>query len=70
MGQVMTDNRIDDLKTIKKKTGLSNEKIAREIGVTVTTIHRWFNLGAEPKSEAVLDSIDRFLGKNRNILNR
>lgn len=63
-------NRIDDIKLVKKKTGLSNEKIAREIGVTIGTIHRWFNAGVEPKSDAVLANIDRFLGKNRQFLNR
>ena len=69
MEMTQTD-RVDDIKAIKKKTGLSNEKIAREIGVTTNTIHRWLNTGARPTSDAMIANIDRFLGKNRQFLNK
>ena len=68
--QTVASDRIDDIKTIKKNSRLSNEKIAREIGVTTNTIHRWINMGARPNSEAMIANIDRFIGKNRQFLNK
>jgi DNA-binding transcriptional regulator YiaG len=56
-------DRIASIRQIKKNTGLSNEKIARGIGVTMNTVHRWLNVGDEPKSDAVKSNIDRFIGQ-------
>jgi transcriptional regulator with XRE-family HTH domain len=54
---------IDRLKEIKKKTGLSQEAIAREIGVSLPTVTRWFKGKFEPNVH-VRPKVEDFVQKH------
>jgi transcriptional regulator with XRE-family HTH domain len=46
------ESKMDDLrekvKTLRKKKGWAQEDLAREIGVSLSTIQRWENRGGNP----------------------
>lgn len=54
---------IKKLVEIKKRTGLSYEKMAYQIGVSFQTLLRWVNKGDKP-SDLALASIKRFIEEN------
>ena len=62
------EDKIQKLIKIKKATGWSQEKLAREMGVSIQTSHNWLNYKTTPKSENQIASIDRFIGKNAEYL--
>lgn len=40
---------IEKLKQLQKQQGWSQERLAREIGVTLNTVNRWYNRHITPK---------------------
>jgi|AntAceMinimDraft_15_1070371.scaffolds.fasta_scaffold72890_1 DNA-binding XRE family transcriptional regulator len=50
------------LKAIRKEKGWSQERLAREIGVSFQTIHRW-ETGKFQPSQLAQEKIDRLLEK-------
>ena len=38
----------EQIKTLRKKNGWSQEDLAHEIGVSVSTVHRWEKKGGRP----------------------
>ena len=64
------EKKIDKLSKIKEATGLSQEKIAREMGVSIQTSHNWLTGKTRPKSELQITSIDRFIGKYSDYLKK
>jgi len=57
-------NRIEKLKEIMQAKGLTQEQLAREIGVTVRTVVRWLHGDSEPKGLSII-AIDEFISKNQ-----
>ena len=53
--------KIDRLKAIRKAMGWSEETCAHRLGVTYSTLNRWERGESLPKSQLVLDAIDRFI---------
>lgn len=54
---------IKKLIEIKKRRGLSYEKMAYQIGVSLQTLGRWVNKGDKP-SDLALAQIRRFIEEN------
>jgi len=54
----------DKLRAIRKKKGWSQEHLARELGVSFQTIHRWETGKFEP-SPLAQEKIDRLLEKEK-----
>jgi len=42
------ENLKDNLKTLRKRSGWSQEDLAREIGVSLSTVQRWESKRAKP----------------------
>jgi transcriptional regulator with XRE-family HTH domain len=61
----MTQDRIAELKEVKKKRSLSYEALGHELGVHSMSVYRWLQKGVVPRSRPVLQVIDRFLAKNK-----
>ena len=55
--------RIEQLKTIRKHLGWSEEFCAYQLGVTYSTLNRWERGESLPRSRAVLSAVDRFIAK-------
>lgn len=55
---------IEELRKLKDAKGFSQEKLAREIGVSLQTVNRWL-IGKFNPSVHVLDKIDKFLQQNQ-----
>ena len=58
------NERIEKLIEIKKQTGMSQEAMAREIGVSLGSVNRWMKGKFEP-SVHVCALIDRFIEKHK-----
>ena len=56
-------DEIKKLVEIKKRTGLSYEKMAYQIGVSFQSLWRWINKGDNP-SDLALVVIKRFIEEN------
>ncbi|MBI1991715.1 MAG: helix-turn-helix transcriptional regulator [Candidatus Omnitrophica bacterium] len=54
-------DRIERLKTIRKRLGWSEEVCAYHLGVTYSTLNRWERGESFPKSRVVLKAIDYFI---------
>jgi len=52
----------EKLKAIRKKNGWSQEHLARELGVSFQTVHRWETGKFEP-SQLAQEKIDKLLKK-------
>ena len=52
----------DKLKAIRKKKGWSQERLAKELGVSFQTVHRWETGKFEP-SHLAQEKIDRLLAE-------
>lgn len=57
------EEAVERLKQIKAEKGMSQEKMAREIGVSLQTVTRWLN-GKWHPSIHVLDKVNLFIAKN------
>jgi DNA-binding XRE family transcriptional regulator len=57
------NERIERLMTIKKNTGMSQENMAREIGVSLHTVNRWFKGKFSPMTHLEY-KIDDFIKKH------
>ena len=55
--------KIDRLKAIRKAMGWSEETCAHRLGVTYSTFNRWERGESLPKSQLVLNAIDRFIAQ-------
>ena len=55
--------KIEQLKTLRKRLGWSEEVCAYHLGVTYSTLNRWERGESFPKSRVVLKAIDHFLAK-------
>jgi len=53
------------LKIIMKRHGLSQEKVARELGISSRTVFRWLHKKNEP-SELALIQIERLIEKYKD----
>lgn len=53
-------NEIQELKRLKKETGLSYEKMAREIGISWRSLYRWLKGNSLP-SDLALKAIKKYL---------
>ncbi len=42
------ENLKDNLKTLRKRSGWSQEDLAREVGVSLSTVQRWESKRAKP----------------------
>lgn len=58
-------NYVDTIKEIRKLLSMSQEDLARELGVSFATVNRWENKKAKP-SKMAMKSIDDFC-KERKI---
>lgn len=56
-----TREKIERLKTIRKRMGWSEETCAHHLGVTYSTLNRWERGEVIPKSQVVLSAIDHFI---------
>ena len=54
----------DDIKTVRKKSLLSQEAFAQTLGVSFTTVNRW-ETGKSKPSYKTMKLIDDFCKKNR-----
>jgi len=54
----------EKLKEIRKRKGWSQERLARELGVSFQTVHRWETGKFEP-SQLAQEKIDRLLEKEQ-----
>lgn len=52
-------NYVDTIKGIRKLLSMSQEDLARELGVSFATVNRWENKKAKP-SKMAMKSIERF----------
>lgn len=57
------ENIAEQLKALRKQQGWSQEDLARELGVSFSTVNRWENGKAKP-SRLAGNQIARLLGKN------
>lgn len=57
---------IERLREIMKKEGLSHEKLARILGVSLGTVVRWFQSKNKP-SDLALIQIKKFIDEHRNV---
>lgn len=64
------EDKISLLIKIKKVTGFSQEKMAREMGVSAQTGHNWLNRKTTPKSDNQLASIDKFIEHYKPYLDK
>ncbi len=55
--------RIDQLKTIRRRLGWSEEVCAYHLGVTYSTLNRWERGASLPRSRLVLIAIHHFIAK-------
>lgn len=53
-----------ELRTFKKRSGMSNEGIAREVGVSWTTVFRWVHGSVAKPNMTCLAALDAFLAKH------
>jgi transcriptional regulator with XRE-family HTH domain len=63
MGSI--EDRIEQLRAIRKRLGWSEETCAHHLGVSYSTLSRWERGESLPKSRLVLDAIDRFVARHR-----
>jgi putative transcriptional regulator len=49
----------EEIKNIRERLGMTQDKFAKRIGVTVTTVSRWERGDSLPKSKVVIDKIKR-----------
>ncbi len=54
----------EKLRAIRKRKGWSQERLARELGVSFQTIHRWETGKFEP-SQLAQEKIDRLIEKEK-----
>ncbi len=57
------NQRIEQLKAIRRQLQWSEELCAYHLGVTYSTLNRWERGQSKPKSRAVLSAIDQFIAK-------
>ena len=62
-GPTTAQERIDRLKTIRRRLGWSEEVCAYRLGVTYSTLNRWERGESLPRSRLVLTAIDHFIAK-------
>lgn len=48
----MDDNASNPIRTLRQKLGMTQEELAHELAVTVSTVNRWENAHAEPSKLA------------------
>lgn len=60
--------RIEKLAIIWKKSGMSQQTIAVELGIAIQTVHNWLTKKRVPRSMTHLQALDRFIGKNSTYL--
>ena len=53
--------KIQQLTTVRKALGWSEELCAHHLGVTYSTLNRWERGASMPKSRVVLNAIDHFI---------
>ncbi len=56
--------KIEQLKTLRKRLGWSEEVCAYHLGVTYSTLNRWERGESFPKSRVVLKAIERFIARH------
>ena len=56
--------KIERLKTIRKRLGWSEEICAYHLGVTYSTLNRWERGESLPKSRVVLKAIEHFIARH------
>ena len=59
--------KIQQLRSIRKALGWSEETCAHHLGVTYSTLNRWERGGSLPKSQVVLNAIDRFIARYGHV---
>jgi len=57
---------IERLKEVMKKKGLSHEKLAHILGVSLGTVVRWLQNKSKP-SDLALIQIKKFIDEHRNV---
>ncbi|MBI3011435.1 MAG: helix-turn-helix transcriptional regulator [Candidatus Omnitrophica bacterium] len=60
-------DRIERLKTIRRRLGWSEEACAYHLGVTYSTLNRWERGESFPKSRVVLKAIDHFIAAHEKV---
>lgn len=64
----MADRLTEEIRRIKKlrkALGWSQETMAQEIGVTLSTYGRWEHGQSKPRSEVMIDRLRAFLKKHK-----
>ena len=62
--------KIQQLTTVRKALGWSEEICAHHLGVTYSTLNRWERGETLPRSQAILHAIDAFLTTHASQLHR
>lgn len=55
----MSQELIKKVREYLEKEGMSQEQLAHRIGVSYTTLNRWLNRKAKPKSQAIIEAIKK-----------
>jgi transcriptional regulator with XRE-family HTH domain len=63
-------DRIEKLRKLKTKQGLSYEDLGHELGVHSLSVFRWLQKGVVPRSRAYMRAIDQFISKSKNQARR
>jgi len=58
-----TQEKLHRLKAIRKRLGWSEEFCAHHLGVAYSTLNRWERGETIPRSQVVLQAIDRFIAE-------
>ena len=59
--------KIQQLSSIRKALGWSEETCAHHLGVTYSTLNRWERGEVLPKSVVVLKAIDQFIAEHQHV---